>query len=42
MLLKYHAFTFSADSRLLKCPATTEEVKLLCQDLKVLGKGEFR
>jgi AdoMet-dependent rRNA methyltransferase SPB1 len=29
-------------SLLHKCPQTTEEVKVLCQDLKVLGKGDFR
>ncbi len=34
-------FPFSL-SPILKCPHTTEEIRTLCQDLKVLGKGDFR
>ena len=32
----------TADSVVTKHPDTNEEIKLLCQDLKVLGKKDFR
>jgi AdoMet-dependent rRNA methyltransferase SPB1 len=40
----YNQLTFKTDESmpLLKNPATTEDVKINCDDLKVLGKGDFK
>ena len=40
----YHSFTFDSDAAkaLLNNTSTTAEVRSLCQDLKVLGKGDFK
>lgn len=42
LLSSYNQFTFAPDSRFLKQPETTEEIRLLCEDLKVIGKKDFR
>eukprot|EP00050_Salpingoeca_kvevrii_P007178 m.294326 g.294326 ORF g.294326 m.294326 type:complete len:841 (-) comp12970_c0_seq1:60-2582(-) len=42
MLALYSAFTFEPDSELLKLKSTTEEIKTLLEDLKVLGKKDFK
>ena len=42
-LLATHAeISFPADSKFLKYPETDTEIRLLCEDLKVLGKKDFR
>ncbi|KAG1456258.1 hypothetical protein G6F55_006604 [Rhizopus delemar] len=40
----YNQFTFSSDEsrELLKRDTTTEDIKINCEDLKVLGRGEFK
>ncbi|EIE91951.1 hypothetical protein RO3G_16662 [Rhizopus delemar RA 99-880] len=40
----YNQFTFSSDEsrELLKRDITTEDIKINCEDLKVLGRGEFK
>lgn len=42
MLGQYNLFEFDEDSQIyLNHAATTDEIKELCKDLKVLGKGDF-
>ena len=40
----YNQFTFTSDEsrELLKRDITTEDIKINCEDLKVLGRGEFK
>eukprot|EP00055_Hartaetosiga_balthica_P017832 m.123732 g.123732 ORF g.123732 m.123732 type:complete len:952 (+) comp9415_c1_seq4:48-2903(+) len=42
MLAEYTRFNFSSSSILLKLPETTEEIKALCNDLRVLNKKDFK
>ncbi|KAG1146002.1 hypothetical protein G6F37_006585 [Rhizopus arrhizus] len=44
ILGSYNQFTFSSDEsrELLKRDITTEDIKINCEDLKVLGRGEFK
>eukprot|EP00730_Choanoeca_flexa_P015816 TRINITY_DN7346_c0_g1_i1.p1 TRINITY_DN7346_c0_g1~~TRINITY_DN7346_c0_g1_i1.p1 ORF type:complete len:921 (+),score=320.70 TRINITY_DN7346_c0_g1_i1:154-2916(+) len=42
MLAAYNEFKFDPTSIITKHPSTTDEIKLLCSDLKVLGKKDFR
>eukprot|EP01116_Phalansterium_solitarium_P015651 TRINITY_DN3478_c0_g1_i1.p1 TRINITY_DN3478_c0_g1~~TRINITY_DN3478_c0_g1_i1.p1 ORF type:complete len:890 (+),score=436.83 TRINITY_DN3478_c0_g1_i1:264-2933(+) len=43
MLANFGAFTFDGDSAIFKTHrATTPEILTLCEDLKVLGKGDFK
>ncbi|KAG0750005.1 hypothetical protein G6F16_005173 [Rhizopus arrhizus] len=44
ILGSYNQFTFTSDEsrELLKRDITTEDIKINCEDLKVLGRGEFK
>eukprot|EP00052_Salpingoeca_macrocollata_P006983 m.57080 g.57080 ORF g.57080 m.57080 type:complete len:893 (+) comp15767_c1_seq1:91-2769(+) len=42
LLSSYSAITFSPDSELLAFPETSDDIKHMCADLKVLGKKDFK